>query len=73
MPILSLKAHFDGKRICLDEPFKLPANAPLLVTILPVEGEAERHDWLQASAVGLARAYGDHEPEYSEAEIINCS
>jgi hypothetical protein len=69
MPILSLKAHYDGQRICLDEPFELAANAPLLVTVLPVEGEGDRESWLRASAAGLARAYGDDEPEYSEADI----
>lgn len=69
MPILSLKAHFDGERIRLDEPFDLPANAPLLVTVLPAANDTEREEWLRLSAAGLARAYGADEPEYSEADI----
>lgn len=69
MPALTLKAHFDGERIQLDEPFELPINVPLMVTVLaPVNG-AESAAWAQVSAVGLARAYADNEPEYSIADV----
>ena len=34
MPSMSLKAHFDGERIQLDETFDLPRDTPLLVTVL---------------------------------------
>ncbi len=34
MPLISLPAHFDGKRICLDEKFKLEPNTKLLVKSL---------------------------------------
>ena len=71
MPIVSLKAHFDGKHIQLDEPYALPAEAQLLVTILPGAAiDQERADWLVLSAEGLERAYGDDEPDYSAAEIL---
>jgi hypothetical protein len=71
MPIVCLKAHFDGKVIRLDEPFELPAEAKLLVTILPeTAGDLERQDWLALSTEGLERAYGDYEPDYSTAEIL---
>lgn len=67
MPI-SLKAHYDGKTIRLDEPFELPEGAQLLVTILEsAEPDKERAGWIDLSARGLARAYGDSEPEYSIA------
>ncbi len=33
MPNATLKAHYDGERIHLDEPFDLPRNALLLVTV----------------------------------------
>ncbi len=70
MPAISLRAHFDGKTIQLDEPFTLPADAQLLVTILtPTSLDAERAAWAALSAEGLARAYGDNEPEYSVADI----
>ncbi len=69
MPIVTLKAHFDGERILLDEPFDLPAHAPLLITVLPVATESERAQWAQAAVAGLARAYSDDEPEYSPADI----
>lgn len=69
MPALTLKAHFDGERIQLDEPFDLPLNASLMVTVLaPVIG-TEIAQWAQASAGGLARAYGDDEPEYAITDV----
>lgn len=77
MPAITLQAHFDGERIQLDEPFELPANAPLLVTVLPVapaaDGAArdpEADDWCAFALANLARAYGDDEPEYSEADLL---
>ena len=63
MPTAILKAHYDGKPIVLDEPFELPANAPLLVTVFAPE--AEHSGWAALGARGLAPAYGDDEPEYT--------
>jgi hypothetical protein len=71
MPAISLKAHFDGTSIQLDEPYELPRDARLLVTVLPDSGgEHERAAWLALSALGLERAYGDTEQDYSAAEIL---
>jgi hypothetical protein len=70
MPSVSLKAHFDGKTIHLDEPYDLPTDAKLLVTILPSrEVDEERTTWYKLSMQGLNRAYGDNEPDYSEADL----
>lgn len=65
MQTVTLLGHVDGQSIRLDEPYDLPAGAKLLITILPEElkGE-ERLDWYAASKNGLARAYGDEEPDY---------
>jgi hypothetical protein len=69
MPAVTLRAHYDGKRILLDEPFELPPDAALMVTVLsPAVGEDREH-WIQAAKAGLARAYGDDEPEYSAADV----
>lgn len=65
MTPISLNAQFDGERILLDEPFELPANARLIVTVVPPEVEAERTEWTRAAAMALARAYGDDEPLYA--------
>ena len=65
MPTVSLKAHYDGKSIQLDEPFDLPANARLMVTLLPSATDTDREGWSILSAESLARAYGEDEPEYS--------
>ena len=70
MPAISLKAHFDGQQIRLDEPFELPRDASLLVTVLsPSASERERQAWLTLSATGLSAAYGDAEPDYSDVAL----
>lgn len=67
---VTLPAHFDGQQILLDAPYPLEPDTPLLVVVLPMGGvNDEREDWLQSSAAGLARAYGNDEIEYSSALI----
>ena len=71
MAAITLKAHFDGNSIKLDEPYPLPMDAQLLVTVLtPIDANQERAEWFELSMQGLARAYGDDEPDYSAAEIL---
>ena len=66
MPIVTLPAHFDGERICLDEPFELETDAKLIVTILPKQESDNEHEaWLLLSGQRLEDAYGENEPEYS--------
>ena len=60
MPTVTLQAHFDGERIVLDEPFDLPAHAPLMVTLLPSPAQAEpdsEQAWLRAAAASDAFAF----------------
>ena len=64
MPSVTHKAHFDGRSIRLDEPYEIPPNARLLVTVVEPAGDADRGSWLTLSWEGLARAYGEQEPEY---------
>ena len=55
MPMISVPAHFDGKRICMDEPFELEPNAKLIVTILSGQKSMNEHEaWLQLSGQRLA-------------------
>ena len=72
MAAVSLKAHYDGERIRLDEPFQIPANSQLIVTVIPKEETLDqwRDEWFLFAAQGLARAYGPDEPEYTEADCI---
>lgn len=66
MSAITLKAHYDGKQICLDEPFELQPNSKLIVTVVSGDSlEDERQAWLAASQAGLARGYGADEPDYS--------
>ena len=68
MPTVSLQAHFDGKQIQLDEPYNLPANRRLIVTVLPDDyGLAqERDEWFRMAAANFDRGFGPDEPDYSD-------
>ena len=68
MTPVRLRAHFDGTSIQLDEPFELPVNAQLIVTVLSSDGD--RADLAALSAAALNRAYGPNEPEYSDADLL---
>ena len=60
MPTVALKAHFDGERIVLDEQFDLPANASLIVTLLPATPQPDldsEESWLRAAASSEAFAF----------------
>lgn len=58
MPTVALQAHYDGERIVLDEPYDLPANAPLMVTLLPAATDADSEAlWLRAAASSDAFAF----------------
>lgn len=65
MKRLTMRAHFDGKQILLDEPFEIEPNTALIVTILPKSSNGERENWARLSFESLARAYGGDEPECS--------
>jgi hypothetical protein len=70
MKTVTLSAHFDGDRIQLDEPFPLPVDARLLVTLVPDPlTDAERDEWYALSKASLARAYSDDEPDYPASLI----
>jgi len=70
MPTVSLKAHYDGERIQLDEPFDIPRDATLLVTVLSSpERDVDQVAWVAASGASLSRAFADDEPEYTPADI----
>jgi hypothetical protein len=69
METVTLRAHFDGERILLDEPFELEPNMELIVTVIPHASDEEREAWTRLALASLARAYGDDEPEYSRDQI----
>jgi hypothetical protein len=70
MHTITLRAHFDGKHIRLDEPYELKPNTKLIITVLPKQEPDEENDsWLLLSGKQLARAYGEDEVEYSLNQI----
>jgi hypothetical protein len=69
MAAVTLKAHYDGERILLDEPFEIPPNSPLMVTVLAPSDTERVGDWQSAARVALSRAYGNGEPDYSAGDI----
>lgn len=63
MENITLRAHYDGTQILLDDPVELQPNTKLLITVIQAP-EMERETRLNFSAQGLASAYDDDEPEY---------
>ena len=58
MPTVALHAHYDGEHIVLDEPYDLPANASLTVTVLPSVSDSDsEEDWLKAAMSSDAFAF----------------
>ena len=64
MENMTLRAHFDGKQILLDDPVELEPDTELMVTVLPKSENGERSEWTRLLLESLARAYGEREPEY---------
>lgn len=69
MDMITLRAHFDGQKICLDEPFEIEPNTKLIVTVLPRSLDKERAAWGKLSQQSLASAYGEDEVDYSLNQI----
>ncbi len=63
METITLRAHFDGKQILLNDPYELQPNTNLLVLVI-TPPDAEQTAWLTLSAQGLNAAYGADEPDY---------
>jgi hypothetical protein len=58
IPTVALRAHYDGERIILDEPYDLPPNSNLMVTLLPSDTDGDSEDaWLRAAASSDAFAF----------------
>ena len=70
MKSITLRAHFDGQRICPDEPLNIAPNTRLLVTVVPVDQtDQERQEWLRLSLTGLSSAYAENEPDYPVSSV----
>ncbi|HEX8920665.1 MAG TPA: hypothetical protein VF766_04270 [Pyrinomonadaceae bacterium] len=62
----TLRAHFDGSQILLDEPYELEPDTKLIVTVLPKDNSHAEHEaWRHLSMKKLEEAYSEDEPEYS--------
>ena len=66
MRLMTIRAHFDGEQIRLDEPCQLAPDTKLLIVVIPRQPpDGESEDWMLLSRQGLENAYGEQEPEYS--------
>lgn len=71
MSVITLKGHYDGKQVCLDGPIDLAPNTPVLVTVpQPDTNDTDRAEWFALAKAAFERAYGDDEPDYSNAVIL---
>ncbi len=64
----AIQAHYDGKRVCFDEPYTIQQNTPLVVVVLEKE-DNENLQWYQFAMQGLARAYDEDELDYSDVPL----
>ena len=63
---VTIRAHFDGQHIRLDETYPLEPDAQLLIVVLPKQSDAsEREDWAHLSQQALGHAYAEDEPDHS--------
>ncbi len=63
MSAVTLKAHYDGERIVLDEPFEIPPNSALMVTVLSPTEAVVDENWFLVARKALSAAYGPDEPD----------
>ena len=62
----TMRAHFDGEQIYLDEPCQLEPDTQLLVFVLPKQSrDDEQDEQLRFSQRALENAYGEKKPENS--------
>lgn len=62
----TLRAHYDGEQIVIDEPYDLEPDTDLIITVLPTNMVADEHySWGLFSLRGLERAYDDDEVVYT--------
>jgi hypothetical protein len=71
---VTIRAHFDGEHIRLDESVQLEPDAKLLIIVLPKQpAGSEETEWACLSMQGLENAYGEDEPDYSTDAIIEAN
>jgi hypothetical protein len=70
MPSITLRAHFNGTQVILDEPVSLEPNTKLLVTVLSNGTDSEADEWYEFSAQQFASAFGENEPEYGSDDLV---
>jgi hypothetical protein len=74
MNAITIPAKCVKNQIVLSEPFSIPEDRDLLVTILPLgtspqSGDSFSEEWAGIAAAGLGLAYSEDEPEYTPAML----
>lgn len=62
--MLAIKATCDGEKVILPTRRKFP-RGPVIIVFEEADVDKDRFLWQQLALQGLARAYGDKEPDYS--------
>lgn len=70
MASLTLRAHFNGNHVVLDEPAELKPDTKLLVTVLPEEVNGRSSEWFRMAEGSFDSAFGDDEPEYGVEDLV---
>jgi hypothetical protein len=69
MTYKTIPAHYDGEKICLDEPTKLKRDEKLFVTIVSDIEVLREENFHTIAFAGLSQAYGEDEPTYTALHI----
>ena len=67
---ITLRARFDGERICPDEPLDMAPDTEVLVTVVRIDSADQEHqEWLRFSQASLSPAYQEDEADYPLSSI----
>ncbi|MCX8089407.1 MAG: hypothetical protein N3I86_00505 [Verrucomicrobiae bacterium] len=64
MSVVTVRGHYDGKHVCLDEPVDLPPNTPVWVVVAQPGQERELEELYELGRQSLARACDEDEPDF---------
>lgn len=73
MASVTLRAHFNGNQVVIDEPAELKPDTKLLITVLPDTEGDRSSEWFQMAETSFDTAFGDDEPEYGPENLVKAN